>query len=71
MKPFVSLSGITLKTTHMTKQQMIDVIKQEEKQLWEELQDMLEAFGVNDKATESATTRWATISFLMDKLELK
>jgi len=55
----------------MTKQQMIDVIKQEERQLWEELQDMIEAFGVHDKATESATTRWATISFLMDKLELK
>ncbi len=55
----------------MTKQQMIDVIIKEERQLWEELQDMQNAFGSDHPATESAATRWATISFLMDKIELK
>lgn len=55
----------------MTKQQMIEIIKQEEKELWDTLQDMQNAFGSDHPATESAATRWATISFLMDKIELK
>lgn len=55
----------------MKKQEMIDLILQEERKLWNDLQYMIDVLGVNDEATESATTRWATIHQLIEKLGLK
>lgn len=68
---YSDIRSINLKNTAMKKQEMIDLILQEERKLWNDLQYMIDVLGVNDEATESATTRWATIHQLIEKLGLK
>jgi hypothetical protein len=55
----------------MKKKQMIEILLQEEKRLWDDLQDCINTVGVNDDATEWATARWAVVHNLVQKLQIK
>ena len=59
----------TLKLTTMNAKQMIDSIKTQEQDLYNEVQKCLETLGANDPITDSAVTRWATINNLLKTLE--
>ena len=54
----------------MKKQEMIDLIKAEERKLYDDLQQCIEILGIHDPITESATTRWSTIHNLLKTLGL-
>lgn len=72
MKPFISLSGINnQKQKKMEKEQMIEIILQFEKELWEERNEMFQLFGLNDEGTQRIITQWCVISNLIDKLQIK
>jgi hypothetical protein len=55
----------------MKKQEMIKILLQEERRLWDDLQYCINKLGVNDDATEWATARWAVVHSLLQKLGLK
>ena len=55
----------------MKKQEMIDLIIQEEKRLWDTVQRSMDLLGIDDECTQSAVTRWATINDLKQKLQIK
>ena len=61
---------ITIKNNAMKKQEMIDLIKAEERKLYDDLQQCIDILGVHDPITESATTRWSTIHNLLKTLGL-
>jgi DNA-binding ferritin-like protein len=72
MKHFISLSGINnQKQNKMEKEQMIEIILQFEKELWEERNEMFQLFGLNDEGTQRIITQWCVISNLIDKLQIK
>ena len=53
----------------MNAKQMIDIIKAQEQELYNEIQECLEKLGANDPITDLAVTRWATINNLLKTLE--
>ena len=53
----------------MNAKQIIDLIKAQEQELYNDLQKCLDTLGVNDPITDSAVTRWATIHNLLKTLE--
>jgi len=53
----------------MNAKEMIDIIKAQEQELYNEVQKCLEKLGANDAITDSAVTRWATINNLLNTLE--
>jgi len=53
----------------MTNLEIIEVIKTQEQELYNEVQQCLEKLGANDPITDSAVTRWATINNLLKTLE--
>jgi len=53
----------------MTNLEIIEVIKAQEQELYNEVQKCLEKFGAFDPITDSAVTRWATINNLLKTLE--
>jgi len=55
----------------MKKKQMIEILLQEERRLWNDLQYCINTLGVSDDATEWATARWAVVHNLVQKLGLK
>ena len=55
----------------MKKQEMIDLIIQEEKRLWESVQRSMELLGIDDEVTQSAVTRWSVMNDLKIKLQIK
>ena len=55
----------------MKKQEMIDLIIQEEKRLWDAVQRAIDLLGVDDECTQSQVTRWATVNDLKIKLQIK
>jgi len=55
----------------MKKKQMIEILLQEERRLWNDLQYCINTVGVNDDATEWATARWAVVHNLVQKLQIK
>ena len=55
----------------MNKEQMIEIILQFEKELWEERNEMFQVFGLNDEGTKRIITQWCVISNLIDKLQIK
>jgi len=55
----------------MEKEQMIEIILQFEKELWEERNEMFQLFGLNDEGTQRIITQWCVISNLIDKLQIK
>jgi hypothetical protein len=55
----------------MKKKEMIEILIQEERRLWNDLQYVLNTVGVNDDAADWATARWAVVHNLVQKLGLK
>jgi hypothetical protein len=53
----------------MTNLEIIEVIKLQEQELYNEVQECLEKLGANDPITDSAVTRWSTIHNLLKTLE--
>lgn len=52
----------------MKKQEMIDLILQEEKKLWKDLQECIDRLGIYDPITDSATARWSAVQTLALKI---
>jgi len=55
----------------MTKEQMIEIILREERELWQLRNEMFEAFGLDDEGTKRAIAQWCVISNLIDKLQIE
>jgi hypothetical protein len=55
----------------MEKEQMIEIILELEKELWEERNEMFQLFGLNDEGTKRIITQWCVISNLMEKLQIE
>ena len=55
----------------MEKEQMIEIILREERELWQLRNEMFEAFGLDDEGTKRAITQWCVISNLIDKLQIE
>ena len=55
----------------MKKQEMIDLILQEEAKLWDELQRSIDILGLDDEGTQWRITRWAVVNDLRKKLQIK
>ena len=53
----------------MNSKQIIDLIKLQEQELYNDVQKCLEQLGAHDPITDSALTRWATINNLLKTLE--
>jgi hypothetical protein len=68
---YYDIRSINLKNNAMKKQEMIKILLQEERRLWNDLQYCINTLGVNDDATEWATARWAVVHNLVQKLGLK
>ena len=66
----MSYSYSQLKTKHMTKEQMIEIILNEERELYSTYRESLDAFGTNDAATTHAITRWVVIANLLQTLKI-
>lgn len=52
----------------MKKTEILNLIIKEEKQLWDDLQKLIDAVGMYDPLVDVATARWFTISNLYLKL---
>lgn len=59
------------KQNKMTKEQMIEIILREERELWQLRNEMFEAFGLDDEGTKRAIAQWCVISNLIDKLQIE
>ena len=55
----------------MNKEQMIEIIIREERELWQLRNEMFEAFGLYDEGTKRAITQLCVISNLIDKLQIE
>ncbi len=55
----------------MNQEQMIEIILEFEKELWEERNEMFQLFGLNDEGTKRIITQWCVISNLIEKLQIK
>ena len=59
------------KQNKMTKEQMIEIILREERELWQLRNEMFEAFGLDDEGTKRTIAQWCVISDLIDKLQIE
>lgn len=48
---------------------MINIIKRHEQELWKNLQECIDKFGMRDAFTDMAVARWSTINRLLKTLE--
>ena len=55
----------------MNKEQMIEIILSEERELWQLRNEMFEAFGLDDEGTKRTIAQWCVISDLIDKLKIE
>jgi hypothetical protein len=55
----------------MNQEQMIEIILREERELREEMNEMVYAFGRQDEGTKRIITQWCVISNLIDKLQIE
>ena len=55
----------------MEKEQMIEIILREERELWQLRNEMFEAFGLDDEGTKRTIAQWCVISDLIDKLKIE
>jgi hypothetical protein len=55
----------------MNQEQMIEIILQFEKELREEMNEMVETFGRQDEGTKRTIAQWCVISNLIDKLQIE
>jgi len=53
----------------MTKEQIIDLIKSQEEELYTELLEMREAFGPTDRGTLNTQARWGALVNILDTIE--
>lgn len=53
----------------MNKEQIIELIKSQEAELYQELLEMREAFGATDRGTLNTQARWGAISDLHETIE--
>lgn len=65
------LYQLTIKNNAMKKQEMINLILQEEKQIWKELQECINKLGMRDSITDMQIARWASVKNLIEKLQIK
>jgi hypothetical protein len=66
---FLYLRSINLKTTNMNKEQIIELIRSQEAEMYQELLEMREAFGPNDRGTLHSAAQWNAISNLLELIE--
>ena len=52
----------------MKKQEMINIIKTQEQELYKDLQECIEKLGMNDPITDAVVARWAVINKLVKSL---
>ena len=52
----------------MKKQEMIQIMIAEEKQLWKEMMECIDKLGMRDPLTDVAVARWSVINKLVCKL---
>ena len=62
---------LTIKTKHMDKKELMEIILLEEQLLWTVAQDFAKHLGSEHEATERAVARWNTISNLITKINEK
>lgn len=55
----------------MNQEEMIEIILREERELWEERNEMFERFGLQDEGTQRTIAQWCVISNLIDKLQIE
>ena len=53
----------------MTKEEILDLIRNEEAELYFQLLELREMYGVNDRSTKHAGAQWNAITTLLDKIE--
>lgn len=54
----------------MKKQEMIKIIKAQEQELYNDLQECIKKLGMNDPITDAVVARWAIINQLVKTLGL-
>ncbi|CAB5224232.1 hypothetical protein UFOVP391_39 [uncultured Caudovirales phage] len=53
----------------MSKEQILDLIRSQEAEMYQELLEMREAFGPDDRGTRHAAAQWAAINNLLETIE--
>ena len=53
----------------MNKEQIIDLIQSQEAEMYQELLDMRESFGPDDRGTRFAAAQWTAINNLLDTIQ--
>jgi hypothetical protein len=53
----------------MNKEQIIELIKSQEAEMYQELLDMRERFGADDRGTRFAAAQWAAINNLLEQIQ--
>ena len=53
----------------MTKDEIIDLIRNQEAELYQDFLEMRQRFGADDKSTRYTAAQWNAISNLLDKIE--
>jgi hypothetical protein len=65
---YYDIRSINLKNTAMKKQEMIQIMIAEEKQLWKEMMECIDKLGMRDPLTDVAVARWSSVNKLVCKL---
>lgn len=53
----------------MTKDEILELIRNEEAELYFQLLELREMYGVNDRSTRHTAAQWNAITTLLDKIE--
>lgn len=53
----------------MTKDEILELIRNEEAELYFQLLELREMYGVNDRSTKYAGAQWNAITTILDKIE--
>ena len=53
----------------MNKEQLLELIQNQEAELYQDLLEMRHRFGADDKATRYAAAQWAAINNLLDTIQ--
>lgn len=52
----------------MSKEELLDFIRNQEREMWQEYLELRQAFGPDDNGTKHSGTQWAAVSSLLDKI---
>jgi len=69
LKPYLYICVSTLKNNAMTKEEILELIFNEERELYEDYLYAQQAYGYDDETTKRLGSEWAAISTLKDKIE--